>query len=114
MDNDTYKQRQPLIHELIDVVSKKGNLLLNIGPRSDGTIPETAQQTLLAIGGWLDTKGDAIYSSRPWTDGPGHQFGEGPTTLPSGSFADKDLKPFTAAGFRFTTRGGFLYAIEPG
>ena len=109
IDNDTYKQPEPLIHELIDVVSKNGNLLLNIGPRSDGTIPEAAQQTLLAIGTWLDTNGEAIYATRPWT-----QFGEGPTVVPSGSFEEKDLKPFTAADFRFTTRDGFLYAIELG
>jgi alpha-L-fucosidase len=109
IEHDTYKQPGPLLHELIDVVSKNGNLLLNIGPRSDGTIPEAAQQTLLAIGGWLDTNGEAIYGSRPWTT-----FGEGPTALPTGSFADKDLQPFTAADFRFTTRDGHLYAIELG
>jgi alpha-L-fucosidase len=109
IDNDTYKQPEPLIHELIDVVSKNGNLLLNIGPRSDGTIPEAAQQTLLAIGAWLDTNGEAIYATRPWT-----RFGEGPTLVPSGSFEEKDLKPFTPADFRFTTRDGFLYAIELG
>jgi alpha-L-fucosidase len=91
------------------VVSKNGNLLLNIGPRADGTIPEAAQATLLAIGSWLEVNGEAIYGSRPWT-----QFGEGPTQLPSGSFADKDVKPFTAEDFRFTTHGGSLYAIELG
>jgi alpha-L-fucosidase len=109
IDNDTYKQPEPLIHELIDVVSKNGNLLLNIGPRADGTIPEAAQQTLLAIGAWLDTNGEAIYATRPW-----HQFGEGPTQLASGSFQDKKEKPFTPADFRFTTRAGNLYAIELG
>jgi alpha-L-fucosidase len=109
IDNDTYKQPGPLIHELIDVVSKNGNLLLNIGPRSDGTIPEAAQQTLLAIGAWLDKNGEAIYATRPW-----HQFGEGPTQLASGTFEDKTEKPFTAEDFRFTTRDGYLYAIELG
>ncbi len=109
IDGDTYKQPTELVHELIDVVSKNGNLLLNIGPRADGTIPEAAQATLLAIGSWLEVNGEAIYGSRAWT-----QFGEGPTQLPSGSFADKDVKPFTAEDFRFTTRVGFLYAIELG
>jgi alpha-L-fucosidase len=109
IDNDTYKQPGPLVHELIDVVSKNGNLLLNIGPRSDGTIPEAAQQTLLAIGAWLETNGEAIYATRPW-----RKFGEGPTELASGSFQDKAEKPFTAEDFRFTMRGGNLYAIELG
>jgi alpha-L-fucosidase len=109
IEHDTYKQAGPLIHELIDVVSKNGNLLLNIGPKSDGTIPEAAQQTLLAIGAWLDTNGEAIYGSRPWST-----FGEGPTDIATGSFADKTEKPFTADDFRFTTRAGNLYAIELG
>jgi alpha-L-fucosidase len=114
IDGDTYKQPKELIHELIDVVSKNGNLLLNIGPKSDGTIPEAAQQTLLAIGSWLDTNGEAIYATRPWT-----KYGEGPTELASGSFQDKVEKPFTPEDFRFTTGNssankGILYAIELG
>jgi alpha-L-fucosidase len=109
IERDTYKQPGPLIHELVDVVSKNGNLLLNIGPRSDGTIPEAAQQTLLAIGAWLDTNGEAIYGSRPWI-----AFGEGPTDMVTGSFADKTEKPFTSEDFRFTTNAGRLYAIELG
>ncbi len=109
IDGDTYKQPTPLIHELVDVVSKNGNLLLNIGPRADGTIPEAAQQTLLEIGGWLKVNGEAIYGSRPWT-----KFGEGPTEIATGSMQDKVEKPFTADDYRFTTNKGFVYAIELG
>jgi alpha-L-fucosidase len=101
INGDTYKQPTELIHELADVVSKNGNLLLNIGPRADGTIPEAAQTTLLAIGGWLKVNGEAIYGSRPWT-----RFGEGPTEVATGTFTPQD--------FRFTTRDGMLYAIELG
>jgi alpha-L-fucosidase len=109
VEHDTYKPASELIDELVDVVSKNGNLLLNIGPRADGTIPEQAQEILRAMGRWLDTNGEAIYGSRPWT-----QFGEGPTAAAVGTFQDKQAKPYTAEDFRFTTRAGKLYAIELG
>ena len=53
------------MHQLVDVVSKNGNLLMNIGPRSDGTIPDEEQQVLLAVGGWLKVNGEAIYEPVP-------------------------------------------------
>jgi alpha-L-fucosidase len=56
-----------VIHQLLDIVSKNGNLLLNISPRSDGTIPEEVQQVLREVGSWLAVNGDAIYGTRPWT-----------------------------------------------
>ncbi len=55
-----------LIHLLIDVVSKNGNLLLNVGPMADGTIPETQKERLLEMGKWLDINGEAIFGTRPW------------------------------------------------
>ena len=109
VEHDTYKSPQELIHLLVDVVSKNGNLMLNIGPRADGTIPEDAQRILLAMGGWLKTNGDAIYATRPW-----RVFGEGPTEVVGGTFQDTKTKPYTAQDFRFTTRNGVLYAIELG
>ncbi|QRN55867.1 alpha-L-fucosidase [Dyella caseinilytica] len=109
VEHDTYKSPQELIHLLVDVVSKNGNLLLNIGPRADGTIPEDAQRILLAMGGWLKTNGDAIYATRPW-----RVFGEGPTEVVGGTFQDTKTKPYTAQDFRFTTKNGVLYAIELG
>ena len=55
-----------IVHQLIDIVSKNGNLLVNVGPRSDGTIPEQVQSILRDIGSWLKTNGEGIYGTRPW------------------------------------------------
>ena len=104
---DSFKSSKYLINNLIDIVSKNGCLLLNIGPRSDGIIPEEAQERLLAIGKWLDINGEAIYSTRPWKI-----FGEGPTKVVGGAFSDDKDKPFTADDIRFTTKGKILYAIS--
>jgi alpha-L-fucosidase len=106
--DNTFKNAQYVITNLIDIVSKNGNLLLNIGPRSDGTITDEETATLLGTGKWLDVNGEAIYGTRPWK-----LFGEGPTESASGSFADQK-KPFTAKDIRFTTKGDVLYAIALG
>ena len=55
-----------LIHLLIDVVSKNGNLLLNVGPKSDGTIPENQMKPLMDLGKWLEINGEGIYDTHPW------------------------------------------------
>lgn len=57
---------EKLIYEFVDLVSKNGNLLLNVGPMADGTIPDVQKQRLLELGGWLKINGDAIYGTRPW------------------------------------------------
>ena len=107
IENDTFKSPEVIVHQLVDIVSKNGNLLLNIGPRSDGTIPEGVQQVLRDIGSWLAMNGEAIYGTRPWTI-----YGEGPTKSAAGSFHDTDTAGYTAEDFRFTTKGDTLYAIE--
>ncbi|MEA1675850.1 alpha-L-fucosidase [Nitrospirillum sp. BR 11163] len=110
IEGERYKSPKKIIHLLADIVSKNGNLLLNIGPRADGTIPQEAQDSLLAIGAWLKTNGEAIYGTRPW-----RQFGEGPARMASGSFKEGETdKPFGPEDFRFTTKDGTLYAIEMG
>ena len=55
-----------LIHMFVDIVSKNGNLLLNVGPRADGSIPENQAARLRALGGWLERNGEAIFDTRPW------------------------------------------------
>lgn len=106
IENDKFRSVTSLVHELIDIVSKNGCLLLNIGPRSDGTIPEEACNTLLGIGRWLEINGEAIYGTRPW-----RISGEGPTQTKSGSFSDHKEGPLTEKDIRFTAKGDVVYAL---
>jgi alpha-L-fucosidase len=109
IQDDQYRDARSLIDELVDVVSKNGNLLLNVGPKPDGTIPEQEQRVLLQIGDWLRINGEAIYGSRPWL-----VFGEGPTQDADSTAKGRDIKAYTAEDIRFTTKGQTLYAIALG
>jgi alpha-L-fucosidase len=100
-----YKTVSELIGDLVDIVSKNGALLLNVGPRADGTIPEQDAEMLRSIGRWLAVNGEAIYASRPWK-----VFGEGPTEVANGSMTDAKKLDFTSQDIRFTMRGETLYA----
>ncbi len=105
IEGDTFRSPESLIQQLVDIVSKNGCLLLNVGPKPDGTIPEQAQQILLDMGRWLNANGEAIYGTRPWT-----VYGEGPTKVKGGSFNDTATKGYTAEDIRFTAKGDTLYA----
>lgn len=102
--NQRYKKPDRLVDDLVDIVSKNGCLLLNVGPRPDGTIPEEDQAILKAIGSWLEINGEAIYNTTYWKT-----FGEGPTSVNTGHVSESKDKPFTAKDLRFTTRDGILY-----
>jgi alpha-L-fucosidase len=106
INDDTFKSPEFIVHQLIDIVSKNGNLLLNIGPRSDGTIPDEVQRVLLEVGAWLNVNGEAVYGTRPW-----RVYGEGPTKVAAGSFHDTETTNYKPEDFRFTTKGDVLYAI---
>ena len=104
--NEHYRTANSMIDELVDIVSKNGNLLLNIGPKSDGTIPDFAKNVLLDMGNWLSVNGQALYGTRPWK-----VYGEGPTHLKkSGSFSG--ILTYTDKDIRFTAKGDTIYAID--
>jgi alpha-L-fucosidase len=88
---EDYLSVTELVHSFVDIVSKNGNLLLDVGPMADGTIPELQRERLLGLGAWLDVNGEAIFDSRPWIRANG-------TT-------DK------AIPVRFTQKGDALYAV---
>jgi alpha-L-fucosidase len=106
VEKQEYRTPDSIVDDLVDIVSKNGALLLNIGPRPDGTIPEPEQQILLEVGKWLSVNGEAIYGTRPWK-----VFGEGPTEVVGGSFNDTKRREFTYEDIRFTSKGPTLYAI---
>lgn len=103
--NGVYRPANGLVRDFIDIVSKNGALLLNIGPKSDGTIGEDDARVLRDIGRWLDVNGEAIYDTKLW-----RVSGEGPTRVEEGQFTDAAEKPFTSGDIRFTAKGGNIYA----
>ncbi|OFY56577.1 MAG: hypothetical protein A2X22_10745 [Bacteroidetes bacterium GWF2_49_14] len=104
IDGEENKTPNSLIDDLIDIVSKNGNLLLNIGPKADGTIPQEQIDVLLEMGKWLDINGEGIYGTRPWKIA-----GEGPTENPDGGFGESKRSDYSAKDFRFTAKGNAVY-----
>ncbi len=89
LEGDRYKSIEDVMHEMIEVISRNGNFLVNIGPKADGTIPAPQVERLQAMGKWLKTNGAAIYGSRYW------------------KVCDQENEHLA-----FTTKGKNLYAIK--
>lgn len=104
-ENNEYKASSDIICDLVDIVSKNGVLLLNVGPKADGTIPEEDAKILRDIGEWLTVNGEGIYGAECWKI-----YGEGPTEIPHGTFTDTLRSQYTDKDFRFTFKDGCLYA----
>lgn len=108
-DGMQYYSAKTLINALADKISKNGNLLLNISPRADGSIPQGQQDVLLEIGDWLERYGEAVYSTRAWS-----VYGEGPTVMGGGVW--QTPVSGTSNDIRFTRSkdNTTLYAIALG
>ncbi|MFI3207548.1 MAG: alpha-L-fucosidase [Eubacteriales bacterium] len=104
-EGNDYKQAKEIICDLVDVVSKNGALLLNVGPKSDGTIPEEDKKILQEVGAWLAVNGEAIYDTTFWKI-----YGEGPTEVPEGHFTDTNREEFTCKDIRYTAKDDYIYA----
>ena len=109
-DGNQYRDAAGIVCDMMDIVSKNGNLLLNVGPRADGSIGAEDRKILREIGAFLKANGEAVYGTRPW-----RVYGEGPTKVEGGFFTDGQKKEFTCEDFRFTQKGAAIYvtALRP-
>ncbi len=101
-----YKTPKQVVEMLVDIVSKNGNLLLNIPQRPDGTVDDECLYILDRMARWIKVNGEGIYATTPWTSA-----GEGPSRVVSGHFKE-DAVDWTVEDFRFTSKDGRVYAFQ--
>lgn len=109
-DNNSYKSAKTVVHMLIDIISKNGNMLLSVPMRGDGTIDDKEEAILNGIAAWMDKNKEGVFDTRPWSI-----FGEGPVAessnpLKAQGFNEGNNKNYTAEDIRFVTKGDVLYA----
>lgn len=105
-----YKSAKTVIHTLVDVISKNGNLMLNIPLRGDGSMDELERKIVEEIGVWMNANGESIYGTRPWKI-----FGEGPAlaqaaALTAQGFNEGKGIPFGEEDVRFVVKEQILFA----
>jgi len=107
---DVYKTASDVADTLVDIVSKNGNLLMNVTQKPDGTIDDETRYTLNKVGAWLRANGDGIYGTRPYI-----KHKEGKTEL-SGGYFKEGRAEWLPSDFRFTQKPGAVYAfmMRPG
>ena len=101
-----YKKPDMIIRYLTDVVSKGGNMLLNVAPNGKGAFPKQTFPIIKELHAWMQTNGEAIYGTRCWK-----RYGEGNAVSTKGSFSDNEATSYTSHDIRFTTKGNDFYAI---
>lgn len=105
-----YKTAKTVVHMLVDIVSKNGNLMLNIPVRGDGSIDEDERKFVDDFTSWMSVNSESIYGTRPF-----QVFGEGPQDVENSSnFNESKARPYDARDIRFTTKGDVLYATAMG
>jgi alpha-L-fucosidase len=113
-DQHKYKTTKQVVQMLVDIVSKNGNLMLNIPVRGDGTIDDDELKVVEGLATWMKPNGEGIFATRPWKI-----YGEGPSVekaAPRGHFfgSASDVRPYTSEDVRFTMKGDTLYAFVMG
>jgi alpha-L-fucosidase len=106
-DSHPYKSSAQVLAMLADIVSKNGNMLLNIVQYPDGSLPPQSEQLLTDLAAWMKVNSPAIHGTRPW-----RIYGEGPTETAGGMFSEQSN--YVAKDIRFTTKGDKLFAITLG
>ncbi len=104
---DVYKTPLQVLEMLVDIVSKNGNLLLNVPQRPDGTIDDECDYLLGRIAAWIAPNGEGIFGSRPW-----QVAGEGPSAVKATARFEEPVVAWSPAVFRFTQKGDTLYAYQ--